>query len=80
MGDFEFDEEIQLMALGSAKPVVAYSQKTWAAGTQTPLHSENGFFRFPPGPAKQVFLFQQHLFLHASDHSDEVMADTYLTY
>ena len=41
---FEYDEEISFVP-GPGKPFLAYSQRTWRAGTSEPLHSESGFLR-----------------------------------
>jgi hypothetical protein len=41
---FSYTEEITFTA-GPGKPFVAYTQRTWRAGTGEPLHSEAGYVR-----------------------------------
>ena len=51
--DFEYLEEVQFGHVG--KPFVAYGQKTRDAGTDLPLHAEQGYFRpQPDGPVELV--------------------------
>ncbi len=41
--DFEYAEETRFWHYG--RPVLAYSQSTWASGSGAPMHSETGFWR-----------------------------------
>ena len=41
---FEYEEEISFVP-GPGKPFLAYSQRTWRAESNEPLHSESGFLR-----------------------------------
>lgn len=41
---FEYTEEITFTP-GPNKPFLAYTQRTWRAGTNDPLHSESGYLR-----------------------------------
>ncbi|MEX1005321.1 MAG: FABP family protein [Acidimicrobiia bacterium] len=41
---FDYLEEISFVP-GPGKPFLAYSQRTWRAGSNDPLHSESGFLR-----------------------------------
>ncbi|MGI9018331.1 MAG: FABP family protein [Euzebya sp.] len=47
IGDFEYQEEVQVIAL--PKPVLAYTQRTQRVPGGQPLHAEAGYFRLPMG-------------------------------
>ncbi|HEX2196977.1 MAG TPA: FABP family protein [Actinomycetota bacterium] len=51
--DFEYREEARFWHYG--RPVLAYSQRTWAAASGAPMHSEMGFWR-PAGESFEVVL------------------------
>ena len=54
---FDYDEEITIAPLGP-KPMLRYSQLTWAAGTRDPMHSEIGYVR-PVGADTAEFVIAQ---------------------
>lgn len=51
--DFEYGEETRFWHYG--RPVLAYSQRTWALSSGAPMHSEMGFWR-PAGEGIEVAL------------------------
>lgn len=51
--DFEYEEETRFWHYG--RPVLAYSQRTWAIASGAPMHSEMGFWR-PAGGRIEVVL------------------------
>lgn len=51
--DFEYGEETRFWHYG--RPVLAYSQRTWATASGAPMHSEMGFWR-PAGGGIEVVL------------------------
>ena len=50
--DFEYGEEARFWHYG--RPVLAYSQRTWALASGAPMHSEMGFWRPAPGEIEVV--------------------------
>jgi hypothetical protein len=50
--DFEYAEEARFWHYG--RPVLAYSQRTWAPASGAPMHSEMGFWRMTPGGVEVV--------------------------
>ena len=50
--DFEYGEEARFWHYG--RPVLAYSQRTWALASGAPMHSEMGFWRPAPGGIEVV--------------------------
>ena len=46
--DFEYEEEVRFWHYG--RPVLAYSQRTWAPASGAPMHAETGYWR-PVGDA-----------------------------
>ena len=51
--DFEYGEETRFWHYG--RPVLAYSQRTWALASGAPMHSETGFWR-PAGAGIEAVL------------------------
>lgn len=51
--DFAYEEEARFWHYG--RPVLAYSQRTWAPASGAPMHSETGFWR-PAGHGIEVVL------------------------
>jgi hypothetical protein len=51
---FGYREEIRFWHVG--KPFLAYSQRTWALGDGSALHSEAGFWRPKPGGVVELVL------------------------
>ena len=51
--DFAYGEETRFWHYG--RPVLAYSQRTWAVASGAPMHSEMGFWR-PAGGGLEVML------------------------
>ncbi len=49
---FEYGEEARFWHYG--RPVLAYSQRTWALASGAPMHSEMGFWRPAPGGIEVV--------------------------
>jgi hypothetical protein len=54
---FGYDEEITVAPLGP-KPMLRYSQLTWAAGTRDPMHSEVGYIRPAGDHAAELVIAQ----------------------
>lgn len=47
--DFEYGEEVRFWHYG--RPVLAYSQRTWALSSEAPMHTEMGYWR-PAGEGR----------------------------
>ena len=47
---FVYEEEMRFSLVGK-KPYLAYSQRSWSPGDETPVHSETGFWR-PAGDGR----------------------------
>lgn len=52
--DFEYAEEVRFWHYG--RPVLAYTQRTWAPATSAPMHSEMGYWRPAAGGRVEVVL------------------------
>lgn len=52
--DFEYGEEVRFWDYG--RPVLAYSQRTWALASGAPMHSEMGYWRLAGDGGVEVVL------------------------
>ena len=59
--DFVYEEEARFWHVG--KPFLAYQQRTWAAGSGAPMHSEMGYWR--PQPDGKIEIVISHPFGYA---------------
>ena len=53
ISSFAYGEELTFAHPNPAKPVVAYSHKTWRAADKAPMHAESGFLRVQPDGTAQ---------------------------
>ncbi len=73
--DFTYEEESRFWHVG--KPFLAYQQRTWAAGSGAPMHSEMGYWR--PQPAGGIEIVISHPFGYAEIQTGTVSGTSIVT-